>query len=246
MNRESLTGSERTELLEELYKKYGKGSSGNQKRLYLRKKYFWLFTTVGALALKRLIDIVISLTTLIITLPLWLIIALCIKLHDAGNVFFISQRVGKWGKEFTLLKFRSMILHAENVKKDLLKQNKHQSDIKFKMKEDPRVTWIGRFIRKFSLDELPQLINVLKGEMSLVGPRPPLASEVANYTIAQRQRLDIKPGLTCIWQINGRSEIPFNEQVNLDLEYIESRSFWMDLVILVKTIPAVFFGRGAY
>ena len=138
-------------------------------------------------------------------------------------------------------------MNAEEVKAKLAAQNQHGGEgVTFKMKRDPRVTWIGRIIRKLSIDEAPQLWCVLTGEMSLVGPRPPLPSEVARYTLADRRRLEVTPGLTCIWQVSGRSDIPFDRQVKLDVEYIRSQSFWMDVKLLFKTIPAVLLGRGAY
>ena len=179
--------------------------------------------------------------------PLFLIVAVCIKATDGGPVLFWQQRVGKWGREFPFPKFRSMVMNAEALKATLLAGNDHGSaGVTFKMKQDPRVTWIGRLIRRASIDELPQLWCVLKGEMSLVGPRPPVPREVALYTLADRRRLDVMPGLTCFWQVNGRGEIPFDRQVQLDVDYIESRSLWVDLKLLAQTIPAVFFGKGAY
>jgi len=154
--------------------------------------------------------------------------------------------VGKWGKEFSFPKFRTMQVGAEQQKNHLKAQSTHPGDVTFKMKLDPRITFIGRFLRKSSLDELPQLWCVLKGDMSLVGPRPPLVEEVAKYTLAQRRRLDIAPGLTCIWQVSGRSELPFAQQVELDVAYIESQSLWLDIKLLLKTIPAILSGKGAY
>jgi lipopolysaccharide/colanic/teichoic acid biosynthesis glycosyltransferase len=139
-----------------------------------------------------------------------------------------------------------MVVNAEVLKDGMLEQSHHQDSITFKMKKDPRITWVGGIIRKTSIDELPQIWNVLKGEMSIVGPRPPLPKEVARYTLSDRRRLDVKPGLTCIWQVSGRGDIPFSQQVKLDAEYVESQSLWVDLKILVKTIPAVLLGRGAY
>jgi lipopolysaccharide/colanic/teichoic acid biosynthesis glycosyltransferase len=139
-----------------------------------------------------------------------------------------------------------MVVNAEKLKDTLLAQSDHKDSVTFKMKKDPRITWIGRIIRKASIDELPQLGCVLKGDMSLVGPRPPVPREVAQYTLADRRRLDVIPGLTCIWQVSGRGDIPFKEQVKLDLQYIESQSVWLDVKLLFKTIPAVLTGRGAY
>src|SRR5262249_49914706 len=145
-------------------------------------------------------------------------------------------------REFTFPKFRSMVINAEQLKAGLLARNDHGDSITFKMKRDPRITWIGRIMRKFSIDELPQLWCVVRGTMSLVGPRPPLPSEVARYSLADRRRLDVTPGLTCIWQVNGRGDIPFDRQVELDIQYIESRSFWLDVCLLLRTIPVVLLG----
>jgi lipopolysaccharide/colanic/teichoic acid biosynthesis glycosyltransferase len=139
-----------------------------------------------------------------------------------------------------------MVPEADKKRESLLPYALHPEEKTFKIKRDPRITWIGRIIRKWSLDELPQLWCVLKGEMSLVGPRPPLPQEVEKYTLQERRRLDVRPGLTCIWQVSGRSEIPFSKQVALDVQYIESQSFWLDFKLLLKTIPAVILGRGAY
>jgi exopolysaccharide biosynthesis polyprenyl glycosylphosphotransferase len=196
--------------------------------------------------LKRLVDVVGAAVLLLALSPLFLIVALLIKLNDRGPVLFWQLRVGRWGRPFWFPKFRSMVVNAEELKAKLLAQNDHGDSVTFKMKRDPRITWIGRIIRKTSIDELPQLWCVLKGDMSLVGPRPPVPQEVAKYTLTQRRRLEVSPGLTCLWQIGGRGDLPFSRQVELDIEYIESRSLWMDLRILVKTIPAVLLGRGAY
>jgi lipopolysaccharide/colanic/teichoic acid biosynthesis glycosyltransferase len=154
--------------------------------------------------------------------------------------------VGKDGQHFQFYKFRSMIEGAERQMPDLLVSNQSRDGVIFKMHADPRVTRVGRFIRKYSIDELPQLFNVLAGDMSLVGPRPPLPSEVCLYTIEDRKRLHVLPGITCFWLVSGRSNIPFKEQVELDKEYIRSQSLWLDFKILLRTIPAVFTGRGAY
>jgi lipopolysaccharide/colanic/teichoic acid biosynthesis glycosyltransferase len=178
--------------------------------------------------------------------PLFAVVAALIKLNDRGDVLFWQTRVGKWGAEFPFPKFRSMVSNAEGLKDALLAQNQHDDSKTFKMKRDPRITWIGRIIRKLSIDELPQLWCVLTGQMSLVGPRPPLPKEVACYTLSDRRRLDVTPGLTCIWQVSGRSNIPFPRQVELDVEYINSRSILTDLRILLMTVPAVVLGKGAY
>jgi lipopolysaccharide/colanic/teichoic acid biosynthesis glycosyltransferase len=183
---------------------------------------------------------------LILLLPLFAFIAAAIWLTDRGPVLFWQMRPGKYGQEFAFPKFRSMIMNAEAVKDKLLTQNQHSDQKSFKMKNDPRITPIGRIIRKFSFDELPQLWCVLKGDMSLVGPRPMLTREVKLYSPSDRRRLDVLPGLTCIWQVSGRSDIPFDRQLLLDVEYIESQSFWVDISPLLRTIPAVLLGKGAY
>ena len=203
-------------------------------------------TLCGRLLAKRLFDIVVSATILLLLSPLLIIVALLIRLDSKGAIFFGQTRVGKRGQLFLMWKFRSMYIDAEQRKATLMKQNEMQGGVLFKMKKDPRVTRVGRFIRKFSIDELPQLWNVLKGDMSLVGPRPPLPSEVAEYTPYQYQRLEITPGITCIWQISGRSDIPFPQQVEMDIKYINNQTFIYDMIILLKTIPAVLKARGAY
>jgi lipopolysaccharide/colanic/teichoic acid biosynthesis glycosyltransferase len=195
---------------------------------------------------KRALDVSVAATMLVALTPLFAIIALLIKLGSRGPVFFSQTRVGKDGREFACFKFRSMVVNAEKLKADLLKKNDHKDSITFKMKRDPRVTWIGRIIRKTSIDELPQLWHVLTGGMSLVGPRPAVTAEVAKYTPMQSQRLAVAPGLTCIWQVSGRGNLPFDRQVELDIEYIRRQSFLFDLALIVKTVPAVLFGRGAY
>ncbi len=210
-----------------------------QQRLYAR----WL--AGGAHVLKRALDIVASFALLILCSPLFLLIAILIKLEDGGPVFFPQTRVGQFGREFKMFKIRSMCLNAEQRLKDLLNKNHHAEGITFKIKDDPRITRTGKWLRKFSFDELPQLYNVLIGDMSLVGPRPPVPREVAKYSLANRRRLAIKPGITCIWQISGRSEIDFSGQVQLDVNYIESQTLWTDMKILVRTVPAVLSGKGA-
>ncbi len=199
----------------------------------------------GQLA-KRGLDIVVALAVLIAALPLLALVGLLIKATDGGPLLFWQTRIGKWGQPFQFPKLRSMVVNAEALKATLADSNEHGESITFKLKHDPRVTWIGRFIRKTSIDELPQLWCVLKGEMSLVGPRPALAEEVAYYSLDDRRRLDVLPGLTCIWQVSGRAEIAFAEQVRLDVRYIEEQSLREDLKLLCKTIPAVISGRGAY
>jgi exopolysaccharide biosynthesis polyprenyl glycosylphosphotransferase len=209
------------------------------------KRVSWRYVVFGAEFIKRFVDIVVSATALLILAPVFGLIALLIKLEDNGPVFFAQRRVGKWGREFRMYKFRSMCVDAEQKLQAVLQKNQHSTGVTFKAKDDPRITKIGRWLRKFSLDEFPQFYNVLTGEMSLVGPRPPVPREVAMYTNGDRRRLEAKPGLTCFWQVSGRSEIDFPEQVQLDVQYIESQSFWLDLKILFKTVPAVLLGRGA-
>ncbi len=210
------------------------------------KIYVWEWTVGLAKLLKSFLDVLLSLILLIILSPVFVVTALIIYLTDPGPVFYIAPRVGLDGEPFGFIKFRSMYVNADKMKDQLLDQNESGGGVIFKMKKDPRVTRIGRIIRRFSIDELPQLINVLKGDMSLVGPRPPLPREVKEYTLEDRKRLHVKPGITCLWQIKGRSEIPFQQQVQLDMQYISSQSVWQDVLILLKTIPAVISGKGAY
>jgi lipopolysaccharide/colanic/teichoic acid biosynthesis glycosyltransferase len=245
---EALTGRDRVMLEDALYQRFVGGNSGGRLHFrYLRKKYAWRFAVKGAALIKRTVDIAVSLLAIIALMPLFVGVALCIKMTDRGPVFFIQRRVGRYGREFDFPKFRSMLVNAEALKKKIQEQNVHGKEgVTFKMKRDPRVTWIGRFIRKTSVDEMPQLWCVLTGQMSLVGPRPPTPDEVARYTLTDRRRLDVIPGLTCFWQVSGRSDIPFDKQVLLDVQYIESQSFWTDVMILLRTVPAVLFGKGAY
>lgn len=204
-------------------------------------------TVIGfSYGLKRALDIVASGTALLAGSPVFGVTALLIKLEDGGPVFFRQQRVGYRGKLFGMYKFRSMVTNAEEIKKQLAARNEMQGGVIFKMKDDPRITKVGKFIRKYSIDELPQFWNVFIGDMSLVGPRPPLPAEVAEYSAEQRQRLLAKPGITCFWQVSGRSEIDFAGQVRLDLDYIRSTSIWTDLKLLFLTVPAVLLGKGAY
>jgi lipopolysaccharide/colanic/teichoic acid biosynthesis glycosyltransferase len=198
------------------------------------------------LTAKRLLDITVALTALVVLSPLFLIVALCVKLTDGGPVFFRQKRVGLNGMVFDFFKFRSMCVDAEARKAELLRLNKHGNSITFKMLRDPRVTWVGRILRKTSIDEAPQLWNVLIGEMTLVGPRPAVVAEVQRYTPRERRRLAVVPGLTCIWQVSGRADLDFQQQVELDCRYIRERSMWLDLKLMVLTIPAVLSGKGAY
>ena len=217
----------------------------HRMRVHL-KQAVWAAAADGTEVLKRPIDIFGALVLLMVLAPLFGLIAILIKLDSPGPILFKQIRVGKWGRCFEMYKFRSMHLDAERRFNELKSANEIEGGVLFKMRNDPRITGFGRFIRRGSLDEIPQLWNVLAGEMSLVGPRPPLPSEVELYTLAERRRLDATPGITGLWQVSGRSEIPFHQQVELDVAYIESQSLRGDLKILLKTIPAVLLGRGAY
>ncbi|EAQ96647.1 sugar transferase [Congregibacter litoralis] len=197
-------------------------------------------------ALKRGIDLIVSTSALLILAPLLIATAIAVKCESPGPVLFSQTRIGRRGRPFKCWKFRSMYTDAEARKAELQRQNEMEGGTTFKMKRDPRITRIGRFIRKASIDELPQLWNVWVGEMSLVGPRPPVPAEVAQYTAMDRLRLSVKPGITCIWQVSGRSDIPFEQQVQLDIRYIYERSLWLDIRLLVATVPAVLLARGAY
>jgi lipopolysaccharide/colanic/teichoic acid biosynthesis glycosyltransferase len=196
---------------------------------------------------KRVKDVLVAGLALLALSPLFAIIAIAIKLTDGGQVFFWQSRVGRHGRIFQFPKFRSMVVDAEARKDALLAENQHgQSGVTFKMKRDPRITRVGAILRRFSLDELPQLWCVLAGDMSLVGPRPAVPRETSVYLSADRRRLAVTPGLTCIWQVSGRSEISFPQQVEMDWQYIHEQSVWCDLKLLLKTIPAVLSGKGAY
>lgn len=211
-----------------------------------RRILAWKLTLRFSLGLKRAIDVVCSFCALLALGPAFLIIAAMIRLEDGGSIFFRQSRVGQCGRRFGMWKFRSMVPNADQVKDDLLTENQHGDGVTFKMKEDPRITRIGKFLRMTSLDELPQFYNVLRGDMSLVGPRPPVPKEVERYSASHLRRLRVKPGITCIWQVSGRSNINFEGQVRLDLEYIRSAGLATDVLILLKTIPAVVLGKGAY
>ena len=241
---ESLLDRTKDADLDKLVEELAARTHGNTRRS-LRLKA-WRLTVFAAYAAKRFIDIVGSGIGMLLLSPVFLAIAVAVKLSSRGPVFFSQTRVGRYGRHFRFYKFRSMRESAESEKKDLMEKNESKDGVIFKMKDDPRVTKVGRFLRRTSLDELPQLWNVFIGDMSLVGPRPPVPSEVAEYTLEDRKRLDVIPGITCLWQIKGRSEIPFNEQVRLDKEYIQAPGIWKDIVILFKTIPAIIGGKGAY
>jgi lipopolysaccharide/colanic/teichoic acid biosynthesis glycosyltransferase len=198
------------------------------------------------LSAKRCLDASLAALGLLALLPLFPLLALAIRIDSKGPVLFSQTRVGQGGREFRCWKLRSMYVDAEARKQELIEQNEMAGGVTFKMKRDPRITRIGRFIRKASIDEFPQLWNVLIGDMSLVGPRPAVPGEVAKYTPYERGRLAVKPGITCLWQVSGRSDLPFEQQVALDIDYARRRSIGLDIDILLRTIPAVLFARGAY
>ena len=193
---------------------------------------------------KRALDFIASLLGLILLSPVFLIVSILIKLESEGEVIFSQTRIGLKGKKFKMYKFRSMVKNAEELKAKLAAQNEMSGPM-FKMKEDPRVTKVGKFIRKTSIDELPQLINVLKGEMSLVGPRPSLPKEVENFEPWMLQRLEVKPGLTCYWQVSGRNNIDFEDWMKLDIQYVEDRNFLLDLKLIFKTFFVLFGDKNA-
>ena len=194
---------------------------------------------------KRAMDIIGSLCGIILLSPLLIIVALAIKIEDPrGSIFFSQQRCGKDNKLFPMYKFRSMVSNAEELLEELMEHNEMDGPV-FKIKDDPRITRVGKFIRKTSIDELPQLFNILRGDMSIVGPRPAIPHEVAEYSDYHKQRLLVKPGLTCIWQVSGRNSIGFDEWVDMDLEYIATRNLWMDIKLIFKTVGVLFGDENA-
>lgn len=215
------------------------------KKRFALRRLAWRWFVESSEVLKRTLDIVGSLAALLMLSPLLVPISVLVRL-DGGPVLFAQTRVGRLGRPFKMFKFRSMRPDAEQRLAALLAANQHGTGVTFKIKNDPRITRIGHWLRRFSLDELPQFYNVLIGDMSLVGPRPPVPREVALYALSDHRRLLVKPGITCTWQVGGRSEIDFPGQVRLDVSYIESQSLGQDLKILAKTPKAVVFGPGAY
>jgi lipopolysaccharide/colanic/teichoic acid biosynthesis glycosyltransferase len=197
--------------------------------------------------LRRVVDVLATGLGLLGLLPILACAALAIRITSKGPLFFGQERIGQSGKRFTMWKFRTMVVNADALKDELAKQHRDAVDgVRFKMVRDPRITSVGRLLRKFSIDELPQLFNVLKGDMTLIGPRPPVWREVALYDNRALRRLEVKPGLTCLWQVRGRSNLSFDQQVELDLEYIDRVRPLDEVKILLATIPAVVTGRGAY
>ena len=205
----------------------------------------WTRMSVPLPLWKRTVDVVLSGIALLLLLPLYVAVAIAIRLDSPGPVFFRQKRVGRAARPFMLYKFRSMVLGAERMQPAMRALNEQSGPV-FKIRMDPRVTRVGRWLRRWSLDELPQLWNVLKGDLSLVGPRSPTFEEVSEYERWQRRRLDIQGGITCIWQVSGRSEVGFREWMRMDMAYVSRRSFWLDLKLLVRTLVAVLTGRGAY
>jgi len=199
----------------------------------------------GYVAAKRIFDLIVGPLILVLLVPVVPLIALIIRLDSSGPVFYRQDRIGEGGRPFKFYKFRSMYVESDRRQKELERHNEQDGPV-FKMRLDPRVTSVGRFLRRSSMDEVPQVLNVLKGDMSIVGPRPPLPTEVSRYLPGHHRRLDVKPGITCLWQISGRSQIGFDEWMRLDMEYLRTRSLRTDFLIFVKTIPAVMARRGAY
>lgn len=201
-------------------------------------------SSAEAMAVKRILDIVASLTALALLSPIFLFTAISIKLYDGGPVFFAQERSGLFGRTFKMWKFRSMVINAEELRSELENQNEMGGPV-FKIKKDPRITGFGRFIRKTSIDELPQIWNVLMGDMSLVGPRPPIPAEVEKYERWQMRRLSMRPGITCIWQVSGRNNIDFDSWMKLDLQYIDNWTLFLDIKLILKTVPVVLLRKGA-
>lgn len=210
----------------------------NMREIYREKRAVYKL-------IKRLMDVLLSAAALLVLSPVFLITAVVIKCEDRGPVFFVQQRAGKDMKPFSIYKFRSMYVNADEKMAEMMKHNE-QTGHAFKIKDDPRITRVGKVIRRFSIDELPQLINIIKGDMSIVGPRPILTFQMEACSPYERQRLVVKPGLTCYWQIGGRADVTWEEWVELDLDYIEDMGLWTDLKMILRTVPVVFSGDGAY
>ncbi|MCL4150570.1 UNVERIFIED_CONTAM: hypothetical protein GTU68_047942 [Idotea baltica] len=210
------------------------------------KLQLWRLSIATKPLVKRILDLTLATAAVCILSPLFIALSLAVKLTSAGPVLFKQIRIGERGERFEMWKFRSMKVNAESQLVDLAAQNESQGNVLFKIKQDPRITPVGRWMRRFSMDELPQLFNVMQGSMSLVGPRPALPSEVDAYQAAHLKRLQSKPGLTCWWQVSGRSNLSFNEQMDLDVTYLREQSLSQDITLLAKTVPAVLSGKGAF
>lgn len=211
----------------------------DREELNLNSEVVLADITLGYKFFKRTIDIACSLFGLLLLSPVLIIVSILIKLESDGPIIFSQDRIGYKGQKFKMYKFRSMVVNAEELKKKLAERNEMSGPM-FKMKNDPRVTKVGKFIRKTSIDELPQLINILKGEMSLVGPRPSLPKEVKEFEPWMMERLEVKPGLTCYWQVSGRNDIDFEDWMKLDIKYVRERSFWLDMKLIIKTFFVLF------
>jgi len=193
---------------------------------------------------KRVIDVLFSSLALIVLSPLLLTVAIAVALDSRGPIFYSSERIGKKGRVFKCKKFRTMVRDAEKRRADVMHMNERDG-VLFKISNDPRITTVGRFLRKYSLDELPQFFNVLRGDMSIVGPRPPLASEVQEYKLSHLRRLDVTPGITGLWQVQARQDPSFDSYISLDVTYIDNWSIWLDLKIIMRTVIVVFAGTGS-
>ena len=194
--------------------------------------------------MKRALDISLSTLALLVASPILIVLAILIRFDSEGPIFYRAARIGRKGRTFTCLKFRTMVPNADRLKEQLEHMNEREG-VLFKISNDPRITRVGRFMRKYSLDELPQFLNVLRGDMSLVGPRPPIASEVEQYDLAHLRRLDVLPGITGLWQVEARQDPSFDSYISLDTAYVENWSFWLDLKILARTVGVVFSGTGS-
>lgn len=214
-------------------------------RSYLEPGEGLLGASVVRRAIKRMIEVAVAATALVVLSPLLACIALAVLLTSSGPAFYCQQRVGRHGEQFCFLKFRTMYRDADGRRAALMGSNEMDGPV-FKIRRDPRITPVGRILRKLSLDELPQLIHVITGTMALVGPRPPLPEEVVAYGPWERQRLSVKPGITCVWQVSGRSDVDFDTWMDMDVDYIRTWSLRLDMAILARTLPAILSGRGAY
>jgi lipopolysaccharide/colanic/teichoic acid biosynthesis glycosyltransferase len=224
----------------------GQGGRGLARLRRLKRQLEGLLADSGPL-LRRVLDVLIASTVLVLLSPVMLLAALGILLTSRGPILYEQERVGQHGRLFQMLKLRTMVDRADGMKAALAAQRPEALDgVRFKLRQDPRTTPVGRILRKLSIDELPQLWNVLVGDMTLIGPRPPIWQEVVRYDARALRRLEVRPGLTCLWQISGRSDLSFEQQVALDLEYIDRVKPRQELLILARTIPAVVTGRGAY